>query len=102
MVALPRARAETIVVILPPEIDMANADRVGEDLDAGARIGRAGRSGAAAPRAWRGGHGRPCGTSRRPLVTPGPLRALTGETGARVTRLGGPGGTVGEIRDDLT
>ena len=34
MIEAPHARAETIVVTLPGEIDMANADRVGEDLDA--------------------------------------------------------------------
>ena len=31
---LPDAGAETIVVTLPAEIDMANADRVGADLEA--------------------------------------------------------------------
>jgi hypothetical protein len=31
---LPPAEAETIVVTLPAEIDMANADRVGADLEA--------------------------------------------------------------------
>jgi hypothetical protein len=31
---LPHAGADTIVVTLPAEIDMANADQVGADLDA--------------------------------------------------------------------
>jgi hypothetical protein len=54
-----------------------------------------------APRAWQGGHGRPCGTSRKTAGDTRPATRLTGETRARVTRLGGLGGTVGRTRDDL-
>jgi anti-anti-sigma factor len=34
MVEAPHAQPETVVVTLPGEIDMANADRVGKDLEA--------------------------------------------------------------------
>jgi hypothetical protein len=44
-----------------------------------------------APRAWQGGHGRPCGTSRRPLVTPGPLRASPERQGRADHATGGLG-----------
>jgi anti-anti-sigma factor len=82
MVDTPHAGAETIVVTLPDEIDMANACRVGEDLDAafgpGVGIVIADMSGT-----------RFCDTSRIHALVMAYKRAKASNTGFRV--VAGPG-----------